>query len=695
MASTQLDSQKIISILSTFYPNDTDFISLLFENKINFLKHLTQWLNKHYNNKDIHSFSNLFYGISSQKLKNKNSNNTSAYIPFELNKNNIDDVFYIITDCVRNEDFNCFREKIKNSFPKTDFSELNFISNNDEQYSDNLPMNFYAFALCLKFLYEYFKDEIKKICIGDFPHYNNDNKILYYDLFSSYLLILFYFFSIEKKRERKVLSLNFLDDEDIYECLTFHYIEIDSNNNTIPTLTDFKNFSLIEILKKIYEKETLLNIELIISIDISKPLKDEIFYLLKNQRQLKNVNIKAINSFYLDFNFLDINTFKLEIELLSENNKEKLYLNPNLKSSNEKPQTDIRKTMISSPTDKKKNINMQMMSFRQTMIPDLRKGLTLDDPFNRKSLAPDIRKSITLTQEEKNELVNNFDNYFNQREMTQNQKIKCFLIKGENICFSECPNFFEKLRQFEYYSIINVSNSLKITNFDIMSNLQSITMHSISLPEFNLYFLNEECVFEHLKQFDVTIYTDETNYYKKPFLKAIESFMMSKSVLNVEKFKLRINQILFNKQTTQGECKNFFLTKANCFYFINLAMLKLKKCSSFALTNHCDNFKVNPLTDTSSQFHMDEIEGCETVATKNSLVVSNIVKDDFEYTNSDDVNCKIDLTYENFDSFIALLFSIKANKKIRKLKQKPILFNLLSFMVKKRERFFLVGDYNN
>ena len=88
---------------------------------------------------------------------------------------------------------------------------------------------------------------------------------------------------------------------------------------------------MIEILKKIYETEIIYNIELIISIDISKNLKDEIFYLLKNQRQLKTVTIKAINNFYIDFNFLDINTYKLVIEFLPDEqgivNEEK-YLNP-------------------------------------------------------------------------------------------------------------------------------------------------------------------------------------------------------------------------------------------------------------------------------------------------------------------------------------------------------------------------------
>ena len=146
-------TSEIRKILLFLYPNDAFFIDIIIspDRDLQFFTKISKWIEDNEMKNNINSPFNKLYGISDILSKNQKMNSSS----FNFTKTTIDTFYNIVkTNLLSNEEIS-LKEKLIDAFNIADITSINFVNEtNENNNSKNLPINFYAFAICIRVLYE-------------------------------------------------------------------------------------------------------------------------------------------------------------------------------------------------------------------------------------------------------------------------------------------------------------------------------------------------------------------------------------------------------------------------------------------------------------------------------------------------------------------------------------------------------------
>ena len=318
-------TSEIRKILLFLYPNDASFIDIVISPDTNgqFFTKISKWIEDNEMKNKINSPFNKLYGISDIFCKNQKMNSSS----FNFTKNTIDTFYNIVkTNLLSNEEIS-LKEKLIDAFNIADITNINFINEtNENNNSKNLPINFYAFAICIRVLYEFSYEHIDNYSIGIFDIFNKD--AFYTDLFSGYILFL-YFFKLSSNIH-KTLSFSFIDDFEIYEPYTFHIEEL--NELKMSQLSQyFDKCDILSLCSSLFNLKSVSNIKLSVFRNISEEEKSNLISFIQHQAKIKYLTINADISFIDKFDISSLKSSSVNINIISnnKNNSNELSLKEN------------------------------------------------------------------------------------------------------------------------------------------------------------------------------------------------------------------------------------------------------------------------------------------------------------------------------------------------------------------------------
>lgn len=474
---------EIRNILLSFYTSDPTFIDwilLPFKSPL-LIPQLSKWIGENYSKTGSQNPFDKLYGISEiPKFLKKNKNNS---ICFNLSKYNVDSFFTITKNNLLDLGSGKLKEKLKDAFNMSDVTELNFVCERCEDDIKSLPMNFYAFAICLRIIFEFCTEQISTFSLGVFENLFNQ-KVFYSDLFCCYLLFL-YFFKVST-HINKTLLLCFSDDSEIYENFTFHIDELENVKKEKKT-QNIENCEILSLITTYFNFSNIKNVEITAEKEINEGEIKAIVAFIHQQKFLRSLTINSNIDFYNSINILELNVKHIQVNIIYKKGKE----NRIIFSENENTTVNLSLRGTNLVLDKIPKNFEKMRSFE--IISD-------GDNLNiRKSMLADMKKlqklSLhTISYQQFAEIFSLNDNIFyyieeiditidNSKEKNEerlsylklieniienNPHLKILKIKIDNTK-NEIPSFFFS-KENGYYLINKVLTNLKNCSIFSLTN---------------------------------------------------------------------------------------------------------------------------------------------------------------------------------------------------------------------------------
>ena len=654
-----LNSETVKKILLAFYPEDKFLFDIILSpiNKTTFLYDLDKYYSK------LDEFSNTdpfnkYYGVQSSTRINIKENQSSI----DLNKENTDIIFSLVDQLLASFgpklNLNTIKGNINQIYKCNNLDRINFISNVDKNTPSHYPTNFYAFCITLRMIIECYWDQIKNFDIGIFMNSSetmfskNNNFCFLSELFCCYIIFL-YFFSILSKYHDMCLTLHFFDDDSIYNNFTFHETEngFDIVNNLLGRNKD--KYDVMTLFKDIF-----------------------------------TVNLNRLN-FFFHYD-IDIDTYKQIVELINCQDyltKIEFYCDKNF-LNNEK--FNIIKDM-----QKSKEINIHI-------IKDCHKT-----KINLKEVMPN---AIYFSLEGKNLFVENIP-----KDLNNLKKLK-LISKTDNNNSSYYSDNYDKE---------NICFDITKDIFNNLNNIQELTLKYLSLEQFlllvNSFNSKDNKIQSNILKLDIEIDYTFSNIIKEQIINSknnnsiianIGSFkknLILKSInllLNYSNRISNIHELSINLVNNSPE-NNFVLSKENALYFIDVVLKNLKKCYSFALINNNNNYypkdeEKPDITLTGNGKRIKKITKKKEKENEEFYLSENKHKCRCDWNHNGEIfvsyngnECKDFCMYNELDNFVPFLYVI--DKKLKKLKAKPIILNMSKFfnVTQKKPRLFEVINFNN
>ena len=645
-----ISSETIKKILLSFYPEDKSLFDIILSplNKATFLYDLDKYYSKldEFSNKDPF---NKYYGVqSSIKLIIKENHSS-----LDLNKENTDIIFSLVDQVLASFgpklNINTIKGNINEIYKCHNLNRINFISNIEKNRKTLYPVNFYVFCIALKMIVECYSDQIKYFDMGIimnseetlFSKKNNDCFLS--ELFCCYIVFL-YFYSILTKHHDICLTLHFFDDSSIYDNFTFHVT--DNGYNIINKILgrNKDSYDVMTLLKEIFTVN-LNKLNFYFHYNITKDVYDQIVELLNCQDYLTKVE------FYCKDNFINNSKFNIF--------------------------KDIQKC-------KELNINIQKG------INKVSKVNSIDDLHNVSNFA---LQGENLYLEK---LTNNLNNLNSLK----------LISKADNI---NSPYYSEK------YEKENICFNFTKESFNNIDKLQELSLKFLSLEQF-LWLVNSLNAKTSTKKTDLLKLDIEIDYSFSNLIKEnnsnneeLNKNLILKGINSLINYCPRITNIreLNINLVNNSPKNNFVLSTENGLYFIDLVLNKLKNCYNFSLVNNNNNY-----------YPPDEEKPDTTLTGNGRRMRKNVKKKNVEneefYMSENKHKCRCDWNHNNeiyvsyngneyndyckfvdMDSFVP--FIIVAERKLKKLKSKPILSNIAKFfnVIKTKPKQYHVTNFNN
>ena len=645
-----ISSETIKKILLSFYPEDKALFDIILSplNKATFLYDLDKYYSKldEFSNKDPF---NKYYGVqSSIKLIIKENHSS-----LDLNKENTDIIFSLVDQVLASFgpklNINTIKGNINEIYKCHNLNRINFISNIEKNRKTLYPVNFYVFCIALKMIVECYSDQIKYFDMGIimnseetlFSKKNNDCFLS--ELFCCYIVFL-YFYSILTKHHDICLTLHFFDDSSIYDNFTFHVT--DNGYNIINKILgrNKDSYDVMTLLKEIFTVN-LNKLNFYFHYNITKDVYDQIVELLNCQDYLTKVE------FYCKDNFINNSKFNIF--------------------------KDIQKC-------KELNINIQKG------INKVSKVNSIDDLHNVSNFA---LQGENLYLEK---LTNNLNNLNSLK----------LISKTDNI---NSPYYSEK------YEKENICFNFTKESFNNIDKLQELSLKFLSLEQF-LWLVNSLNAKTSTKKTDLLKLDIEIDYSFSNLIKEnnsnneeLNKNLILKGINSLINYCPRITNIreLNINLVNNSPKNNFVLSTENGLYFIDLVLNKLKNCYNFSLVNNNNNY-----------YPPDEEKPDTTLTGNGRRMRKNVKKKNVEneefYMSENKHKCRCDWNHNNeiyvsyngneyndyckfvdMDSFVP--FIIVAERKLKKLKSKPILSNIAKFfnVIKTKPKQYHVTNFNN
>ena len=645
-----ISSETIKKILLSFYPEDKSLFDIILSplNKATFLYDLDKYYSKldEFSNKDPF---NKYYGVqSSIKLIIKENHSS-----LDLNKENTDIIFSLVDQVLASFgpklNINTIKGNINEIYKCHNLNRINFISNIEKNRKTLYPVNFYVFCIALKMIVECYSDQIKYFDMGIimnseetlFSKKNNDCFLS--ELFCCYIVFL-YFYSILTKHHDVCLTLHFFDDSSIYDNFTFHVT--DNGYNIINKILgrNKDSYDVMTLLKEIFTVN-LNKLNFHFHYNITKDVYDQIVELLNCQDYLTKVE------FYCKDNFINNSKFNIF--------------------------KDIQKC-------KELNINIQKG------INKVSKVNSIDDLHNVSNFA--LQGENLLLEK----LTNNLNNLNSLK----------LISKTDNI---NSPYYSEK------YEKENICFNLTKESFNNIDKLQELSLKFLSLEQF-LWLVNSLNAKTSTKKTDLLKLDIEIDYSFSNLIKEnnsnneeLNKNLILKGINSLINYCPRITNIreLNINLVNNSPKNNFVLSTENGLYFIDLVLNKLKNCYNFSLVNNNNNY-----------YPPDEEKPDTTLTGNGRRMRKNVKKKNVEneefYLSENKHKCRCDWNHNNeiyvtyngneyndyckfvdMDSFVP--FIIVAERKLKKLKSKPILSNIAKFfnVIKTKPKQYHVTNFNN
>ena len=645
-----ISSETIKKILLSFYPEDKALFDIILSplNKATFLYDLDKYYSKldEFSNKDPF---NKYYGVqSSIKLIIKENHSS-----LDLNKENTDIIFSLVDQVLASFgpklNINTIKGNINEIYKCHNLNRINFISNIEKNRKTLYPVNFYVFCIALKMIVECYSDQIKYFDMGIimnseetlFSKKNNDCFLS--ELFCCYIVFL-YFYSILTKHHDICLTLHFFDDSSIYDNFTFHVT--DNGYNIINKILgrNKDSYDVMTLLKEIFTVN-LNKLNFYFHYNITKDVYDQIVELLNCQDYLTKVE------FYCKDNFINNSKFNIF--------------------------KDIQKC-------KELNINIQKG------INKVSKINSIDDLHNVSNFA---LQGENLYLEK---LTNNLNNLNSLK----------LVSKTDNI---NSPYYSEK------YEKENICFNFTKESFNNIDKLQELSLKFLSLEQF-LWLVNSLNAKTSTKKTDLLKLDIEIDYSFSNLIKEnnsnneeLNKNLILKGINSLINYCPRITNIreLNINLVNNSPKNNFALSTENGLYFIDLVLNKLKNCYNFSLVNNNNNY-----------YPPDEEKPDTTLTGNGRRMRKNVKKKNVEneefYMSENKHKCRCDWNHNNeiyvsyngneyndyckfvdMDSFVP--FIIVAERKLKKLKSKPILSNIAKFfnVIKTKPKQYHVTNFNN
>ena len=645
-----ISSETIKKILLSFYPEDKSLFDIILSplNKATFLYDLDKYYSKldEFSNKDPF---NKYYGVqSSIKLIIKENHSS-----LDLNKENTNIIFSLVDQVLASFgpklNINTIKGNINEIYKCHNLNRINFISNIEKNRKTLYPVNFYVFCIALKMIVECYSDQIKYFDMGIimnseetlFSKKNNDCFLS--ELFCCYIVFL-YFYSILTKHHDVCLTLHFFDDSSIYDNFTFHVT--DNGYNIINKILgrNKDSYDVMTLLKEIFTVN-LNKLNFYFHYNITKDVYDQIVELLNCQDYLTKVE------FYCKDNFINNSKFNIF--------------------------KDIQKC-------KELNINIQKG------INKVSKVNSIDDLHNVYNFA---LQGENLYLEK---LTNNLNNLNSLK----------LISKADNI---NSPYYSEK------YEKENICFNFTKESFNNIDKLQELSLKFLSLEQF-LWLVNSLNAKTSTKKTDLLKLDIEIDYSFSNLIKEnnsnneeLNKNLILKGINSLINYCPRITNIreLNINLVNNSPKNNFVLSTENGLYFIDLVLNKLKNCYNFSLVNNNNNY-----------YPPDEEKPDTTLTGNGRRMRKNVKKKNVEneefYMSENKHKCRCDWNHNNeiyvsyngneyndyckfvdMDSFVP--FIIVAERKLKKLKSKPILSNIAKFfnVIKTKPKQYHVTNFNN
>ena len=645
-----ISSETIKKILLSFYPEDKSLFDIILSplNKATFLYDLDKYYSKldEFSNKDPF---NKYYGVqSSIKLIIKENHSS-----LDLNKENTDIIFSLVDQVLASFgpklNINTIKGNINEIYKCHNLNRINFISNIEKNRKTLYPVNFYVFCIALKMIVECYSEQIKYFDMGIimnseetlFSKKNNDCFLS--ELFCCYIVFL-YFYSILTKHHDVCLTLHFFDDSSIYDNFTFHVT--DNGYNIINKILgrNKDSYDVMTLLKEIFTVN-LNKLNFYFHYNITKDVYDQIVELLNCQDYLTKVE------FYCKDNFINNSKFNIF--------------------------KDIQKC-------KELNINIQKG------INKVSKINSIDDLHNVSNFA---LQGENLYLEK---LTNNLNNLNSLK----------LVSKTDNI---NSPYYSEK------YEKENICFNFTKESFNNIDKLQELSLKFLSLEQF-LWLVNSLNGKTSTKKTDLLKLDIEIDYSFSNLIKEnnsnneeLNKNLILKGINSLINYCPRITNIreLNINLVNNSPKNNFVLSTENGLYFIDLVLNKLKNCYNFSLVNNNNNY-----------YPPDEEKPDTTLTGNGRRMRKNVKKKNAEneefYMSENKHKCRCDWNHNNeiyvsyngneyndyckfvdMDSFVP--FIIVAERKLKKLKSKPILSNIAKFfnVIKTKPKQYHVTNFNN
>lgn len=309
---------EIRNILLSFYTSDPAFIDwiLLPLKSPLLIPQLSKWISENYSKTGSTNPFDKLYGISEiSKFLKKNKNNS---VCFNLSKFNVDLFFTITKNNLLDLGSAKLKEKLKDAFNMNDVNELNFVCERCEDDMKSLPMNFYAFAICLRIIFEFCSDQISTFSLGIFENLFNQ-KVFYSDLFCCYLLFL-YFFKVST-HINKTLLLCFSDDNEIYENFTFHIDEFENVKKEKKT-QNIENCEILSLITTYFNFSNIKNVEITVEKEINEEEIKAILSFIHQQKFLRSLTINSNIDFFNSINILELSVKNIQVNIIFKKGKE-------------------------------------------------------------------------------------------------------------------------------------------------------------------------------------------------------------------------------------------------------------------------------------------------------------------------------------------------------------------------------------
>ena len=649
-----ISTEAVKKILLSFYPEDKFLFDIILSpiNKTTFLYDLDKFYSKldEFSNKDPF---NKYYGVqSSAKLIIKENQSS-----IDLNKENTDIIFSLVDQLLASFgtklNINTIKGNISEIFKCQNLNRINFISNKEKNGRSLYPVNFYVFCIGLRMLVECYSEQIKYFDMGIFMNSTEtsfskeNNNCFLSELFCCYIVFL-YFYSVLTKHHDVTLTLHFFDDYSIYDNFTFHVTEngFDIINNILGRNKD--KYDIMTLLKEIFTVN-LNKLNFFFHYNITKDIYDKIVELLNCQDYLTKVE------FYCQENFINNSKYNIlkDIQKCKEFN---FYIQKGVNKKN-KINSIIDLNNISYFALQGENISIE-------------------------KIQTDLNNLISL------KLISNVNNI-------------------------ESPYYSEK------YEKENICFNLTQDSFNNLDNIQELSLKFLSLEQF-LWLINSlnsksSTKKSNLLKLDIEIDYSFSNLIKEePNNKnqnneELNKNLILKAINLLINYSQRISQIreLNINLVNNSPKNNFVLSIENGLYFIDLALNKLKNCYKFSLVNNNNNYypsgeekpdttltgstkrtrkNVKKKSNESEEFYMTENKHkCRCDWNHNNEIYVS-------YNGNENNDC---CKYIDMDNFVPFLLVVE--KKLKKLKFKPILLNIAKYynIAKNIPKLYNVTNFNN